>query len=154
MEARIVGVLADVIEAETDVVGLVRAVMSDPEVMATLPQAPRTPEEQVASAEHYIETYSAPWAETGYGGWAVCSRSDEVAVPPGTLLGFCGFEPGQLEGEGAELGFGYARAHWGKGIGSEASAAAVELLHLVHPGLHVRCEEHQPAARAQVGACV
>jgi RimJ/RimL family protein N-acetyltransferase len=119
--------------SRTDVDGLVRELMSDPEVMASLPQDPRTAEEQVACAEQYIATYSAPWAVTGYGGWVVCSRTSEFAVPAGefavpagTLLGFCGFEPGQLDGEGAELGFGYGKGYWGKGIGSEAAAAAVE----------------------------
>ena len=85
--------------SKTDVAGLVREIMSDPEVMAALPQTPRTAEEQVACAEQYIETYSAPWAETEYGGWAVCSRSSGVAVTVGTLLGCCGFEPGQLDGD-------------------------------------------------------
>ena len=37
------------------------------------------------------------------GGWAVCSNSQAIA-PMGELLGFCGFEPGHIDGCRLELG--------------------------------------------------
>ena len=43
-----------------------------------------------------------PWAGAGYGGWAVCSRTSKLAAP-GALLGLCGFEFGQLDGEAAAV---------------------------------------------------
>ena len=100
---------------ETDVDALVREILSDKEVLATLPEAPDTlVEQRICAKEEYINGFSEPWANHDYGGWAICSRSIELA-PQGMLLGFCGFTPGQVEGEGAELTYGYGKAHWGKG---------------------------------------
>lgn len=110
---------------DSDVAPFVAAVFSDPEVMKTLPQNPMTPDERTACAKHYIETYVSEWPAHGYGGWAVCARSDAIA-PGEPLLGFCGFELGRRAGGLAELGFGYARSCWGRGIGHEAASAAVD----------------------------
>jgi len=110
---------------DNDVVPFVAALFSNPEVMKTLPQDPKTPEEQTACAKHYIETYVSEWPAHGYGGWAVCARSDAVA-PKESLLGFCGFERGRRDGGLAELGFGHAQSCWGGGIGYEAASAAVD----------------------------
>lgn len=108
-----------------DVGPFVAAVFSNPKVMATLPQDPRTPEEQVDCARHYIETYSTAWPRHGYGAWAVCARDHGIACD-GTLLGFCAFELGEREGGIAEIGFGYSQACSGKGVGFEAASAAVD----------------------------
>ena len=112
--------------ADSDVDALVREILSDPEVLATLPENPGSPEEQLECAKkEYIDGFSDPWTSDDYGGWAVCSRGSELAAP-GTLLGFCGFTPGQIEGKGAELTYGYGKSHWGKGVGSEAAKACVD----------------------------
>ena len=106
-----------------DVDDLWRTIMHDPEVMATLSLQPQTLAEEQACAAQYIDCYSEPCAQKGYGGWAVTARTDDLA-PTGTLLGFCGFERGQIEGEGAEIGYGYGQAYWGKGLGLEAASHA------------------------------
>ena len=106
-----------------DVDELWRTIMRDAKVMATLSVQPTTLAEEQACAAQYIDCYSEPWATTGYGGWAVRARGDDLA-PAGSLLGFCGFERAQIEGEGAELGYGYGQEYWGKGLGLEAAAAA------------------------------
>ncbi|MBT4889582.1 MAG: GNAT family N-acetyltransferase [Rhodospirillales bacterium] len=109
-----------------DVDSMIREILSDPDVMVTLPEAPANHEEQRKMAQtDYIDGYSQLWVTESYGGWAVCSGVDELATP-GMLLGFCGFSPSQLGDEDAELAFGYGKAHWGKGIGFEAANASVD----------------------------
>lgn len=109
--------------SEDDVGTLATRIFGDPDVMATLPHDPQTDDEYLACAKEYIDLYTAPWPDQDYGGWAVCSRSDDLG-PVGELLGFCGFEPGHIEGLGLELGFGYSRMCWGKGVGLEAAEAS------------------------------
>jgi RimJ/RimL family protein N-acetyltransferase len=114
----------------SDVEGLVREIMSDPDVLATLPEEPKTPHEQrICAQQDYIDGYSEPWVTKGYGGWAVCSLTSEIAAP-GTILGWCGFTPSQphseLNAAGAELAYGYGKAYWGKGIGYEAARLCVD----------------------------
>ena len=110
---------------DADVDAMTRVIMADPDVMATLPEDPQTPEAQRACAVHYIGIYTVPWHDHGWGGWAVCAR-DAALATPGTLIGFCGLEAGQLEGEGPELGYGFGKAFWGKGLASEAAGASVD----------------------------
>jgi RimJ/RimL family protein N-acetyltransferase len=94
-----------------------------------LPEEPKTPHEQRICAQDYIDGYSEPWVTKGFGGWAVCSLTNEIAVP-GTFLGWCGFTPSQphseLNAAGAELAYGYGKAYWGKGIGYEAARLCVD----------------------------
>ena len=118
---------------DADVDAMTRGIMADPDVMATLPEDPQTPDEQRACATHYIEEYTVPWRAHGWGGWAVCAR-DSALAEPGTLIGFCGLEAGQLEGEGPELGYGYGKTYWGKGVASEAAFACVDWI-AMHSGL-------------------
>jgi RimJ/RimL family protein N-acetyltransferase len=108
-----------------DIELLVDAVFSDPDVMKTLPGDTETPEEQAECAKHYTDAYTVAWPEHGYGGWAVCTRTNDFS-PTGTLLGFSGFNLGQRAGGLAELGFGYSQSCWGKGVGFEAASAATE----------------------------
>ena len=109
--------------SEADIWPLAETVFSNPAVMATLPGEPQSPDEYAEYAENYVDLYLSSWADEEFGGWAVCCR-DQSLGEQGTLLGFCGFEPGQIEGYGLELGFGYGEASWGRGIGSEAAVAA------------------------------
>jgi RimJ/RimL family protein N-acetyltransferase len=109
---------------DDDVDGLVDTLMSDPEVMATLPQQPETPEEQHRVArDEYLELYRGSWPDSGWGGWAVCVRSADVGEP-GALVGFAGFEPPKIDGAGPELGYCIGRRDWGKGLMGEAACAA------------------------------
>jgi RimJ/RimL family protein N-acetyltransferase len=98
-------------------------VMRDATVMHTLSVQPETEAEERAAAVRYIDSYATPWAPEGYGGWAVCARDDNLGTS-GEMLGFCGFEVGQIDGEGAELGYGYGRSTWGRGVGMEAALRA------------------------------
>ena len=121
---------------DEDAGGLVREIFGDLEVMKTLPEDPRTKDEQLACALQYIEAYNSPWPRFGYGGWAVCSRTTEIS-PPGALLGFCGFELAQIDNEGPEFGYGIGQSHWGKGIATEVARAAIDWFFT--NGNHSRC---------------
>ncbi len=59
---------------DADVDAMTRVIMADPDVVATLPEDPQTPDEQRACAVHYIGIYTVPWNDHGWGGWAVCAR--------------------------------------------------------------------------------
>ena len=107
---------------DADLETLADAIFSDPAVMLTLPQDPKTDEEFKLCSRNYIDTYTALWASEERGGWAVCSRAPELGRP-GTLLGFCGFELGHVRDYGLELEFGYTQSCWGKGVSLEAATA-------------------------------
>ena len=109
----------------SDLDALVEDLMSQADIMVNLSEKCETPSEQRTCASDYIDGYSSYWQTHHYGGWAVCARIDELAEP-GRLLGYCGFGPEQLEGEGAELAYAYGRAHWRKGIGTEAGRACLD----------------------------
>jgi ribosomal-protein-alanine N-acetyltransferase len=109
---------------ESDIAPLVEAVISNPDVMNTLPSGPQKTSQQIQCAKKYIDDYSSSWPKYGYGGWAVCSRDGTLAIS-GKLLGFCGFELGHLEGFDAEIGFGFRNSVWGRGVGYEAALASV-----------------------------
>jgi len=110
---------------KSDVDALVQELMSNPEVMATLPESPNSIEEYDICAHEYIHEYSSLWSREGYGGWAVCLQSTEAnASMP--LIGFCGLTPEQFKDGGPELAYGYGIEHWGKGYGNEAARACMD----------------------------
>ena len=109
----------------TDIDSLVRELTSKPDIMKNLSVECGTPTEQRKCASDFIEDYSHHWHTHDFGGWAVCARVAEIAKP-GALLGYSGFEPGQLEGRGAELSYAFGEAHWGKGIATEAAKACLD----------------------------
>ena len=111
--------------SDDDKEAFVEAVFSNPEVMATLPHNPKTVQEQTSCAKEYIQSYTSPWSEHGYGGWAVCLQSESISTKS-TFLGFCGFDLGERDGGLPEFGYGYSQSCWGKGFGYEAASAAVE----------------------------
>ena len=108
-----------------DIDHLVREIMDDARSMAMFFEDPRTDDEKTACAQRFVESYSTPWAQHGFGGWAVCSRGGDLGAAD-TFLGFCGFEVGELRDAGAELGYGYGRSCHRKGIGPEAAKAAID----------------------------
>ena len=109
----------------TDGDAFVKELASEPDIMRNLSEHPATPTEQRKLASRYVEEYSRSWHSHDYGGLAVCARVDEIAEP-GTFLGYCGFAPGQLEGEGPELSYALGVAHWGRGLATEASRASLD----------------------------
>lgn len=96
-------------------------IFGDPDAVANLPEKPQSPAEQLECAWHYLRIYRDPWGPHGWGGWAVAARGGDIAAA-GTLLGYCGFEAGQVDGAGPELGYGIMQPYWG----SEAAAGAVD----------------------------
>ena len=69
-------------------------------------------------AKSNIHNFNASWAQRGYGVWAVADRAS------GRLLGQCGlrYVP---EAEMVELLYLLNKTHWGRGLASEAAAAAL-----------------------------
>jgi ribosomal-protein-alanine N-acetyltransferase len=110
--------------SDADAGPLAREIFGDPDVTANLPEDPKSEADQLDYAWKTIRTYNEPWEASGWGGWAVTSRAESIA-PAGTLMGFCGFEAPQIEGEGPELGYAIAQPWWGKGLVSEAAMRAV-----------------------------
>jgi len=104
---------------------LADGVYADPDAFANLPGDPETPAERLECAWKDIRSYSDPWEPHGWGGWAVTLRGPDLGSP-GAFLGFCGFEAGQIEGAGPELGYAIAQPFWGKGLVSEAAIRAVD----------------------------
>jgi RimJ/RimL family protein N-acetyltransferase len=67
-----------------------------------------------------IAGFLGHWDLLGYGQWAVARRDD------GVLLGRCGFfDP--YGWPGFELGYLFAREHWGRGYAREAARAALDV---------------------------
>ena len=98
---------------EQDVDALHR-VLSDREVHRYFPRTDPPSRDRV---EKIIASQLEHWKEHGYGWWAVLLRSNQ------DLIGWCGlqFVP---EFEEAEVAFLLSKAHWGKGLGTEAAQAA------------------------------
>lgn len=111
------------------------AMHSDPEVARYIGGV-KTPEE---SRQRLLE-WLAQYQQYGFSKWAVVLRAS------GQLIGRCGLSPREIV-EGAsevELGWTFARSHWGNGYATEAAAAAMEhsfrrlgllrLISLIRPG--------------------
>jgi ribosomal-protein-alanine N-acetyltransferase len=74
----------------------------------------------VAESEAWIDRSLELYARDGYGLWAVELRG-------GGPLGDCGLWRRQIDGEWeVELGYHFARRHWGNGYATEAATACVE----------------------------
>jgi RimJ/RimL family protein N-acetyltransferase len=60
------------------------------------------------------------YARWGFGIWAV------VENPGGTVVGYCGLSrfPGRCAPSETEVGYRLARAHWGRGLATEAAGGA------------------------------
>ena len=56
------------------------------------------------------------WAENGFGRWAIVNKEDE------TMVGLCGF---RLLDSTPELFYLLSKAHWGKGLATEAARACL-----------------------------
>jgi RimJ/RimL family protein N-acetyltransferase len=88
---------------------------ADPEVMRFLPGGEPLPRERL---DGVVERGRDHWARHGYGVWVVCSAAD------GQILGQCGLRYVE-EVDDTEILYAYARSSWGRGVGTEAAAAAL-----------------------------
>jgi [ribosomal protein S5]-alanine N-acetyltransferase len=96
----------------------------DPEVTRFIGM--RTPEQTRTNLQEWIAGYSA----IGFAKWAVVLRET------GELIGRCGMTVEEYEGiSEPELGWTFARVHWGHGYATEAAAAAMKHW---FDGLHFR----------------
>jgi RimJ/RimL family protein N-acetyltransferase len=93
------------------------AMCNDPEVMRFL-----GPPLSAADVDAAVARQNGLLASVGHCFWAVERRSD------GAFLGFCGIKPG-AEGtpieDDIEIGWRFARDHWGRGYACEAAAASL-----------------------------
>lgn len=122
--------------AESDHGALVARIMSDTDVMAWLPYSDQaaTPEGQRELAAAYLNDFTPPWENFGFGIWAICSRDNELA-PPGDFIGYCGFLPEQIKRAGPEIAFAVGKPVWGRGVATEALAACLDWIFRL-PDIH------------------
>lgn len=91
---------------------------ADPEVMRHMPGGVGRAARAEAEAPGAIAAFEAAWERAGYGPWAVEDRAD------GTLLGHAGLRRLDELGGETEILYLLGRAAWGRGLASEAAAAA------------------------------
>jgi len=80
---------------------MVDFIMSDMDVMQWLPGSDEvsTSEGQRKVALEYIKVFTDHWDKLGYGGWAVYNSDNTLGVLE-RFIGYCGFIPEQIKGEG------------------------------------------------------
>ncbi|MCG7627011.1 GNAT family N-acetyltransferase [Epibacterium sp. MM17-32] len=96
------------------------AICANPDVMRYIGTGATLTTEDTARR---IASFEAHWAERGYGLFAVQSKATD------DLIGFAGLSwPGFLPEilPAVEIGWRFAKAHWGHGYASEAATAALE----------------------------
>jgi ribosomal-protein-alanine N-acetyltransferase len=94
------------------------ALYRDPEVRRYFPDGTRTYEETRAELEWIIEVY---YGRYGYGLWAT------VLKESGALIGRCGLLPWDIGGRTeVEVAYLLDRAHWGRGLATEAARAIAD----------------------------
>ncbi len=93
--------------------GVLAAILSDPEVMRFSVAGPMTRDEVATMLERVEQSYR----ENGFGLWAVEHRS-------GLMIGYCGLVAQDVDGRReVEIGYRLARNYWGKGLATEAAQA-------------------------------
>jgi ribosomal-protein-alanine N-acetyltransferase len=89
----------------------------------------------------YIENHYEAW---GFGIWAVVLKASRE------VIGYCGLSrfPHRCEPHAAEIGYRLARAHWGRGLATEAVLAVRDYaLHVLHvPRLIAIIDPHNIAS--------
>jgi ribosomal-protein-alanine N-acetyltransferase len=76
-----------------------------------------TPQDE-QQAKTWLEKNESRWEQHSLGMWAVTPKDEK------TLLGWCGLAMLD-ETDEVEVGYGFAHAHWGKGIASEGARASL-----------------------------
>lgn len=100
---------------EDDIPEWERLIYADPEVTRYLPGADATPLERTQRTYRHFTDH---WPRYGYGEWAVTDRDS------GVFLGQAGLNRIADLNE-TELDYALARHAWGRGLATEAAAAAV-----------------------------
>ena len=92
------------------------AMCSDPQTMRHIGDGKAW--EEMARARLWLSRVEASYAERGYGPWAVVEKAT------GKVVGSCGFSylPALSE---IDFGYVFAREHWGRGLATEATRAAL-----------------------------
>lgn len=86
-----------------------------------------------AAAADLLHRWLAGWQRHGVGYWVVADRSE-----PAPVLGFCGVKPMRLgDAEVLNLFYRLDPDGWGRGVASEAAAAAVGWARRTRPDLPV-----------------
>lgn len=111
----------------SDLDAMINIIMSDRDVMYWLPRSEdvTTLEGQQEVASGYITHFTKPWEEVDFGVWAVCIRGTEPEILE-TFIGYCGFIPEQIEGEGPELAYAIGKSMWGKGFTTKAVISCLD----------------------------
>jgi len=92
------------------------AIRSDPDVMKYVGPGRA---ESIDQVQAKLEKVNAHWDLHAFGYWALIDRAS------GNLAGWCGLS--YLEDtEDIEIGYGLAKAYWGKGLATEAAAAVMK----------------------------
>jgi RimJ/RimL family protein N-acetyltransferase len=92
------------------------AIRADPAVMKYIGSGGP---ESLAEVLAILNKILAHWEQHGFGRWAVIYKEHDA------LVGWCGLS--YLENTGdVEIGYGIAKPYWGKGLASEAAAAAIK----------------------------
>jgi [ribosomal protein S5]-alanine N-acetyltransferase len=90
-----------------------RPIAQDPEVMRHITGGTPWSDDQIRL---FVDKQVKLYAERGFCRWRVLDRAN------GELLGFCGVGYWQ---EALEIGWWLARAHWGRGLATEAAQCAM-----------------------------
>ena len=98
--------------------------LADPEVTRSIMAKATTPEQCRECARQRIAWHNSIWDTLGYGVWALRERlADGSTVDP--IIGWCGLTA-TSHGPTPEILYGFARAHWGGGLATEAARATVD----------------------------
>ncbi len=89
----------------------------DPEVRKYFPEGTLTHEETKEELEWIINVY---YGQYGFGLWATIHKETNE------LIGRCGLLPWTIEGRSeVEVAYLLSKAHWGRGLGTEAARAVL-----------------------------
>jgi len=94
---------------------LLRPIATDPEVMRYITGGAPWTDEQIQS---FAERQRATYAERGFCRWKLLLK------PAAEMIGFCGVGYWRNCSD-PEIGWWLARAHWGRGLATEAARAAL-----------------------------
>ena len=94
-----------------------RPIATDPEVMRYITGGQPWSDEQV---QEWVNRQTRHFDEHGFCCWKLVEKGGQQ------ILGFCGIQPIELDGEaGVEIGWWLAKAHWGRGLATEAARRAL-----------------------------
>ena len=92
-------------------------ILADPQVMKFSP----TGIISIAQTQERIEGFISCYKEFGFGKWAIILKEIDK------LIGYCGIAVDQIDNKAErELGYRLDSSFWGKGLATEAAAAAVQ----------------------------